>query len=272
MSHAPLVSIIVPTKNSSEFLPACLCSIRQQTYVRLELIVVDNFSDDDTPAIARRYADIVLCRGPERSAQVNHGVRVSSGEYVYKVDSDFVLDPRVVEQCVQEAEKGFDAIVVHNSPDASVSWIARVRKFEVDMYKYDLTHSSARFVRKDVYEAIGGFDESITAGEDYDFQNRLNRAGFRTGFIDAEALHLGEPKRLIPHLKKMFVYGKDFINFVDKNLDDSRAQLSPARGVFLRHWKLFLLHPLRAASFFLYVLGKFGAGSLGYFVGKLQKQ
>jgi glycosyltransferase involved in cell wall biosynthesis len=186
----PLVSVIIPTKNSSRTLDACLKSIKDQSYKNIELIVVDNNSIDDTKEIAKKYTDKVFNYGPERSAQVNYGVTKADGEYVYKVDSDFVLDDRVVEQCVAEAAKGYDAIVVHNSPDITVAWIAKVRKFEVDMYKYDITHSSARFVKKEVYKKIGGFNENITAGEDYDFQNKLNRGGYKTGFIEAEALRI----------------------------------------------------------------------------------
>ena len=168
----PLVSVIVPTKNSGEFMEQCLKSIRSQTYQNVELIVVDNNSTDDTKEIAKEYTNKVFNKGSERSAQINFGVQQAKGEYVYKVDSDFVLDKEVVEQCVNETQKGFDAIVVHNSPDTKVSWIAKIRKFEVGMYKYDITHSSARFVKKEIYEKIGGFNEKITAGEDYDFQNK----------------------------------------------------------------------------------------------------
>jgi glycosyltransferase involved in cell wall biosynthesis len=194
MNSNPLVSVVVPTRNSSRFIDACLRSIQAQTYTPIEIVVVDNNSTDDTKKIAERYASKVLNRGPERSAQVNYGVENARGEYVYKVDSDFVLEPTVVSECVTRAKEGFDAVVVHNSPDVRIGWIARIRKFEVDMYKYDITHSSARFVRREVFREIDGFDSAITAGEDYDFQNKLNRAGYRTGFIEAEALHLGSPR------------------------------------------------------------------------------
>lgn len=263
MNH-PLVSIIVPTRNSAQFLPACLESIANQTYQNIELIVVDRDSTDATKAIAGKFTSHVYNHGPERSAQVNFGVEMAKGEYVYKVDSDFVLDRKVVEECVAKAAEGFDAVVVHNSPDVRVSWIARIRKFEVDMYKYDITHSSARFVRRDVYQAIGGFNEKITAGEDYDFQNKLMRAGYKTGFIDAEALHLGEPKKLLPHLKKFYDYGRDFIHYKSANAEESKKQLSFGRSVYLKHWRQFVKQPIIAIGFTLYNIAKYGAGGAGY--------
>ncbi|MDO8573024.1 MAG: glycosyltransferase family 2 protein [bacterium] len=266
-----LVSVIIPTKNSSQFLEACLSSIKNQTYKNIEIIVVDNNSTDNTKAIAKKYTDKVYNQGPERSAQVNYGVSQATGEYVYKVDSDFVLDPQVVEQCVRKAGDGYEAIVVHNSPDVRVSWIAKIRKFEVDMYKYDITHSSARFVRKDVYEKIGGFNSAITAGEDYDFQNKLNRGGFKTGFIDAEALHLGEPTNFWKHMMKYYHYGKDFVNYKKENSEEAKEQLSFGRGVYFKNWAKFVRHPMLGAGFIFYSLFKFGFGGFGYVITRLRE-
>lgn len=263
----PLVSIIVPTKNSSQTLEACLRSLKEQSYQDIEIIVVDNFSTDATQEIARKYTEEVFSQGPERSAQVNYGVEQADGEFVYKVDSDFVLDKDVVAQCVHEAEKGADAVVVHNSPDVRVSWIAKIRKFEVDMYKYDITHSSARFVKKTVYQAIGGFNSKITAGEDYDFQNKLNRAGYKTGFIEAEALHLGEPTHFWRHMKKYYDYGKDFVNYQQENQEESNEQLGFFRGVYIRNWRNFIRAPLLAISFIAYNFSKYAFGGSGLLVG-----
>ncbi len=267
MSKNHLVSIIVPTRNSSQYLDACLSSIKQQTYQPIEIIVVDNNSTDDTKKIAKHHGALVLNQGPERSAQVNYGVSKAKGQYVYKVDSDFILDKRVVEQCVHKIAEGFDAVVVHNSPDTSVSWIAKIRKFEVDMYKYDLTHSSARFVKKNIYKKIGGFDDDITAGEDYDFQNKLNRAGYRTGFIDEEALHLGEPTSFWKHMIKYYTYGKDFRKYRSKNKDNAGKQLSFFRNTYFKHWKHFAVNPVLGLAFILYHSTKYVFGALGYIIG-----
>lgn len=268
---SPLVSVIVPTKNSARDLERCLSSVKNQTYPNIELIIVDNFSTDTTKEIALKYTSRFFQQGPERSAQVNYGVTQASGEYVYKIDSDFVLDMEVVSQCVEEIQKGYDAIVVHNSPDVRVSWIAKIRKFEVDMYKYNITHSSARFIKKEVYKAIGGFNEKITAGEDYDFQNKLNRQGYKTGFIDAEALHLGEPTNFWKHMKKYYDYGKDFVNYKKENKEESREQLSFGRSVYLKNWKKFIQHPVLGISFIIYNLFKYTFGGMGYLVGNIKK-
>ncbi|HEX6258342.1 MAG TPA: glycosyltransferase [Candidatus Saccharimonadales bacterium] len=271
MANKPLVSIIVPTLNSAGLLRQCLESVAAQTYKNIELIVVDNFSKDATQAIAKEYKARVFEQGPERSAQVNYGVTKAKGEYVYKIDSDFVLDPTVVAECVAKAQEGYDAVVVHNSPDVRVSWIARIRKFEVDMYKYDITHSSARFVLKSVYEAIGGFNSAITAGEDYDFQNKLNRAGYTTGFIEAEALHLGEPTSFWRHMKKYFDYGKDFVNYKQHNQEESKAQLGVMRSVYIKNWRQFVQHPLKGTGFLFYNFFKYLFGGLGLLNAKLTR-
>ncbi|MFZ2832206.1 MAG: polysaccharide pyruvyl transferase family protein [Minisyncoccia bacterium] len=265
----PLVSVIIPTKNSSQFLEACLLSIKNQTYKNIEIIVVDNNSTDNTKEIAKKYTDKVFNKGPERSAQVNYGVTQALGEYVYKIDSDFVLDTEVVEQCVSKTMEGYDAVVVHNSPDVRVSWIAKIRKFEVDMYKYDITHSSARFVRKEVYEQIGGFNSAITAGEDYDFQNKLNRGNFKTGFIDAEALHLGEPTNFLKHMGKYYDYGKDFVNYKKENEEESKEQLSFGRFVYMKNWKKFIKQPFMGTAFIFYNFFKYGFGGAGFLSGKV---
>ena len=271
MNKQPLVSVVIPTRNSEKFIEKCLESVKSQTYKNIEVIIVDNNSMDNTKEIAKKYTKKVFNFGPERSAQVNFGVKNSNGEYVYKVDSDFVLDKYVIEQCINEAKKGYDAIVVHNSPDVNISWMAKVRKFEVDMYKYDITHSSARFVNKKVYQKIGGFDEKITAGEDYDFQNKLNRGGFKTEFIDAEALHLGEPTSFWKHMRKYYEYGKDFVNYKKENKEESKRQLTFLRSVYFKNWKKFIQHPILGAGFVVYNFFKFLFGGVGYFVGKLKK-
>lgn len=272
MKKNPLVSIIVPTKNSTRYLDRCLSSIKNQTYNNFEIIVVDNFSTDNTVTIAKKYTKKVFKKGNERSAQVNFGVKQARGEYVYKVDSDFLLDKNVVKQCLQKIKQGYDAVVVHNSPDITVSWIAVIRKFEVDMYKYDLTHASARFVKKDIYIKIGGYNEKITAGEDYDFQNKINKANYKTSFIDAEAIHLGEPKSFLKHMLKYYNYGSNFVSYQQYNIEESKKQLGFFRKVYFQNWKQFIRQPILGIGFIFYNICKYSFGGAGFISAKIKSK
>ena len=262
-----LVSVVVPTRNSQRYLTQCLGSIRAQTYRPLEIIVVDNFSIDSTPDIGIRLADKVYQAGPERSAQVNFGVRAARGLYVFRVDSDFRLDRCVIAECVDLCKSGAGAVVVHNTPDDTVGLLARVRKFEVDMYKFSPDHTAARFTTRETYLAIGGLREDLVAGEDYDFQNRLNKVGVLTLTATSEAVHLDEPTRLLPLLRKYFDYGRDFRNYRRYNRHESWRQLAFLRHDYLRNWRKFIREPGIGALFVGYHTVKFIAGGIGYGVG-----
>jgi glycosyltransferase involved in cell wall biosynthesis len=135
MNNQILVSVIVPTKNSAETLYACLISIKNQSYKNIELIVVDNFSTDATPEIAKKYADIFLQIGPERSAQRNYGVENAKGELIAIIDSDMVLSEKVTEECVglYFNNKGVGGIIV---PEESfgVGFWAQCKKLERSYY------------------------------------------------------------------------------------------------------------------------------------------
>jgi len=231
----PLVSVIVPTLNSERYLESCLTTIRKQTYPHIEIIVVDNHSKDRTMSIASKYADLCLSGGKERSAQVNLGVKKAHGEFIYRVDSDFVVEPKVVEEAVSKCTiEGFDAVCVPNTSDASVGYWAAVRKLERDCYAGDLLNVAARFIRKDAFETIGGFDENLVAGEDYDLHNRLLKYGFRIGEARFKELHIGEPTQLSEIALKYNAYGKTIMRFIHTNREKAIMQVSPLRSEEIR--------------------------------------
>lgn len=268
-NRGPLVSVVVPTKDSEQFLSRCLTSIGEQTYSPIEVVVVDNHSTDRTRDIARAFGAHVVLAGPERSAQVNAGAAIANGDYIYRVDSDFVLAPDVVEECVGLAGAGYDAVVVHNTP-ASVGWISAIRKFEVDSYKFSLDHSAARFIRRTTFIACGGYAEDITAGEDYDFQNRLNRVGARLAFARSEAIHLGEPTSLLTLCRQFYKYGADFPHYYKQNQARARVQLRFLRPEVLRRWRELIRRPLLAAGLCCYQSTKYMVGGAGYLVATAQ--
>nr|MCS5620811.1 glycosyltransferase [Nitrospinaceae bacterium] len=100
----PVVSVIVTTKNEERNIGACLESVVQQSMPPLEMIVVDNYSEDKTSEIAREYGAKVFQLGPERSAQRNYGVEKAQGKYILYLDADMRLSPKVIEECFNRCE------------------------------------------------------------------------------------------------------------------------------------------------------------------------
>lgn len=104
MSALPLVSVVIPTYNRADLLPMAIESVLSQTYERLEILVVDDGSTDDTKEVVRSYADRVHYiagghRGP--SAARNLGMRAATGDYLCFLDSDDTYYPYKVQAQVE---------------------------------------------------------------------------------------------------------------------------------------------------------------------------
>ncbi len=115
-----LVSVVIPTRNSERWVEKCLTAIRNQSYSEIEIIVVDNFSEDSTPEIAKKLADKFIVHGGGMGAQVNRGVKEADGRYIAFFDVDMYLTERVIEECVDKCKNGYDAVIIpeitlHNS-------------------------------------------------------------------------------------------------------------------------------------------------------------
>lgn len=267
----PLVSVVVPTKNSEKYLERCLKSIINQSYRNIELIVVDNGSSDRTIDIAKQYANIVVDKSPERSAQRNYGAFLSKGEYLYFVDSDFQLDVNVIEQAVNVTSKGFDLVVIHNTSDPSVSIWSKVRKFERDMYKFEESNIAVRFCSKKSFDKVGGYNECLIASEDYDLHNRLLKAGYCFDFIESEEMHLDEPKTLYEIYTKHYFYGKTISQYIITNKGKAFTQLSPIRSVFFKKRRGFRENYKTTFLFFIYLFIKYLGGFNGLVVNSVTK-
>lgn len=264
-SELPLVSILIMTKNSATTLRRCLKSVMDQTYPNIEVIVVDNFSTDDTEAIAGSFGCRFFQIGPERSSQKNMGAKKAKGKYIYIVDSDFFLEADVVRQAVVEAEcRHRDAVLVHNTSDPSVSFWARVRKLERDCYEDDYLNVAVFFMRRDVFLALGGYDEKLVACEDYDLHNRLLSRGYSVGRIRAREVHFGEPTSLSEIVRKHIYYGKTINVFLSKAGTRGIKQISFIRPAYLRRCRSFFRDPILTSGFLFYQFVRYCSALVGY--------
>jgi glycosyltransferase involved in cell wall biosynthesis len=99
-----MVSVVITTKNEEKNIANCLKSIKAQTFKDTEVILVDNYSTDKTTQIAQKHGATTYLKGNERSTQRNFGVNVAKGKYVLYLDADMILNPNLIERCIQKCE------------------------------------------------------------------------------------------------------------------------------------------------------------------------
>ena len=283
-SKSPLVSIIIPTYNSEKTLSQCLSSIKAQTYPHIEIIVVDGGSKDRTVEIAKEYgARVYVLPGSGMADATNFGARHARGKYIYRVDSDVILDATLVEEAVRKCEiEGFDGVCIFWIPDESMSFWSKVRKIEKEVYvahpeyvggiKYDKPVLGARFLKKEVFFKVGGMDENVPiAGEDYAFYNKLGASPYRFGLISARERHIGEPRSLRDVFRKYFRYGKSLKYFLSAT-DKGFKQVSPLRRYYIEVVKNALRKgPKFFIGLLIYETTVYGATLLGLLSARFSK-
>ncbi len=171
------LSIIVPVLDEERLLAETLRRARDGTH--LELIVVDGGSTDATVAVARAQGARVLASEPGRARQMNAGAAAASGEALLFLHADTLL-PRDFAATIAEALRDprviggrFDVDLVPSSPLLRlVATLMNLRS----RWSRIATGDQAIFVRRPVFERIGGFTV-MPLMEDIEFSRRLKRTG-----------------------------------------------------------------------------------------------
>jgi glycosyltransferase involved in cell wall biosynthesis len=250
----PRAAVVVPTRNSDRTLEACLSSLREQT-VSATVVVVDNQSIDATQYIAQRSASVLIVAGPERSRQRNVGARAVDVPVVGFIDSDMTVSPTLVEEALVAIEGGAGAVIVPERTVGNGFW-ANVRKFERSFYT-GRSVEAARFFRHDIFDACGGFNENLDAGEDWDLTIRAQVLAPVTR-IRSVILHNEGRVRYLAHCRKKGTYAAGLRSFV---LLHGRTGLRTAldRPYLRTPWKLLWPHPVLGAGVLALKLGEAAA-------------
>jgi glycosyltransferase involved in cell wall biosynthesis len=264
MPANPIVSIIVPTRNSAATLEACLKSIQAQTYREHEIIVVDRDSTDDTVAVARKFTGQVFNHSPERSAQRNFGAGTASGQFLLFVDSDMELSPNVVVECVL-AFRHHPELAAVNIPETSFGrglW-ARAKALERSYYQGIPWMESPRFMTKAAFDQAGGYNEHIAGGEDWELTQRLTRLG-PIGRVQAPIRHNEGHLRLRDLIKKRRYYAGGFSQVYNSRRSGPVRDALRMYGLFLSHPDKTLTHPLTWLTMMFMKTVELSASGLGY--------
>lgn len=242
------VSVIVPTRNNERTIEDCLASVRAQSHPAIELIVVDNSSDDATWAIAERYAHHVVPGGPERSAQRNIGIELSSGEWVLWLDSDMVLPEDTIALALHTAaSSGAVGVALPERTIGTGFWTA-CRALERECYLDDPLLHNPRLIRRDLLVGEGGFALSMSGPEDADLRLRMRAAGARIELapvlVDHDEGHL--TVRTI--MEKRYYYGRSLPAFAQNHDGAVGNQGRAVARSYMRNWRRLAQDPIHAAG------------------------
>jgi glycosyltransferase involved in cell wall biosynthesis len=227
----PKVSIIIPTYNSGETLKECLKSIQGQRYPFYEIIIVDNFSNNGTLETAKEFGAKTIQQKCNPAQARNIGIDNSTGKYVLFLDSDQVLSPTVVEECVERCEnEKIGMVIIHEVFIGKNFWsfcsavwkncYEEVGRLYGD--RRDIIHSRPRFFTKEEITLVGMLDNSLLWGEDYDLYEKLKRANVREAECKSKIYHQ-ELTSIRDTLIKNLRYGKSMPVF----LQQTKEQIFP---------------------------------------------
>lgn len=264
-----LVSIIITTKNEEKNIAHCLESIKKQTYPQehIEIIVVDNNSKDKTKEIAEKFTKNIYNKGPERSAQRNYGMlTVAKGRYVMFLDADMMLAKNLIKSCVSFIEKeNCDALHISEIVTGNSFW-SQVRRFERSFYDGTVI-DGARFLKKEIFVKVNGFDETMSGPEDWDIDKKIKKIGkiylLPRGKDERVIFHNESEFNLLKYINKKSYYAKSFDTYINKwgkNDPDIQKQFNFGYryfGVFVENgkWKRLIGHPfLSLGMYFLRLL------------------
>lgn len=176
--------MIIPALDEETSLPATIRSAREAGAD--EVVVVDGGSADGSRETALRLADTLVCTARGRAAQMNAGARASSGEALLFLHADTLLPPesiRAVRAALRRADiqGGAFSVRLEVSPSASPYMKAMLRLtgrmicVRSRLFR-SYTGDQAIFVRRETFEALGGYPE-VPLMEDVEFSRRMTRRG-----------------------------------------------------------------------------------------------
>lgn len=187
----PKVSVVVPVYNEEKYIGKLLSSLTEQTFKDFEVVLGDK-SADNTRKVVEGYKDRLDVRIEEPpvlgiSRQKNYAASKAKGEILLFIDADTVVTPNAVEKVVEILERK-DFGTGRAQPDSD-RWYDHLGLYAFHLYALlravftPVASGAFIYVKKRLFEEVGGFNENMTFQEDFDLMDRLHKAGYRYGYI-----------------------------------------------------------------------------------------
>jgi len=185
---AGLISVVIPCYNQGQFLSDAIKSVLAQTWKRVELIVVDDGSMDNSSSIAQQFPTVRCVRQAHKGlgAARNAGLALSAGEYIAFLDADDRLVPCALKLGAEYLSKHPDDAFVHGdfrpigedgTAIGAVDSLGSTLSGYVGLLQknYIAMHGTVLY-RREIIQRLGGFNPLLEACEDYELYLRIARA------------------------------------------------------------------------------------------------
>lgn len=181
--NTSLISIILPVYNGEDYLPEAIESIICQSYTNFELIIVNDCSTDASLSIARGFQNkdkrIQVISNPQNlklPASLNTGHKVAKGDYLTWTSHDNLLKPDFLEVLLREVVKQNASVVFSNFDiiDDKGKIIRKQSAEPANQLLFGNTVGTSFLYKREVYDALKGYNESLFLVEDYDFWLRAS--------------------------------------------------------------------------------------------------
>jgi len=194
--NQPKVSVIIPLHNQKQFIGDAINSVLNQTYLNIEIIVVNDGSTDNPFPILEEYKDkIVLINQKNKglAGARNEGIKHSSGEYIQFLDADDFLNKDKIKLQLEFAEIQNAAVSYceiaqyeNDSKHSYLKYIGEVKDMFSCLYNfwqpYPLPVHSL-LLKREIFKKFGLFDEELKACEDRHFLSRIAAAGGKFNYF-----------------------------------------------------------------------------------------
>lgn len=179
------LSVIIPTYNESRLIANTIRHVLHYGGPQVrEVLVVDGRSEDDTITIARQMGATILVSGLRgRAAQMDYGAKHAAGDILYFVHADTLPPETYADDIIRANEKGWTMGNFRYCFDGGPG-ILRINAF-FTRFRWFFTQGGDRtfFIRKDVYQSLGGYDPKDAIMEEYVFLRKAKTQGIKAVLI-----------------------------------------------------------------------------------------
>jgi glycosyltransferase involved in cell wall biosynthesis len=211
------VSVIIPAKNEELHIANCLDCIKKQYLRPVDVILVDNGSEDNTVKIAQKFIDNILIR-PDINvgALRNIGVQFAKGNILAFIDADCVPSQSWLLKATEILQsQDIGAVGGPILPADKHSWVEQVwyKNIQKKQGKVNYLGSANLIIKKDVFDKVCGFNERLRSGEDRDLSWKIQSINYSTVYDESiQVTHYGYPKTLLDFAKREYWHGKAIVS------------------------------------------------------------